>query len=161
MAQLTPQFADPDNWEVIGEKDWTKIINPDGFSTNEIGEVIFPFILEFQTLAAVVRCLAPDPPATWNFGGKCIFKTQTGITDGATSDGVVASKALYLNQVNLIFLPNYANNFTAGFFPPKWFNRVELTFWGYNGPGLPNNSTKLDYIGVQVDSIKATVENLT
>ena len=160
MAQLTPLFADPNNWELIGEKVWTKVLSTNEVSVEPIGEVVFPFVLEFQTLAATVRCLAPDPSDTWNFGGRVIFKTQTGITDGAISDGVVASRPLYLNQINLIFLPNYANNFTAGFFPPKWFNQVELTFWGYNGPGLPNNSTKLDYIGVQVDNIKATVDLL-
>jgi hypothetical protein len=158
MAVLTPNFADPNNWAVIGEKEWIKVFNTDGITLGEIGEVVFPFILEYQTLAAVVRCLAPDPPETWNYGGKAIFKTQTGITDGAISDGVVAAKSLYLNQINLISLPNWGNNFTCGFFPPKWFNRVELTFWGYTGEGLPNNATKLDYIGVQVDAIRTAVE---
>lgn len=155
MAVLTPNFADPNNWAVIGEKQWTKVFNPDGFSIAEIGEVVFPFILECQTLAATVHCIAPIPKETWNYAGKAIFKTQTGITDGATSDGVVATKTLFLNQVNLIFLPNYGNNYTCGFFPPKWFNTVELTLWGYTGEGIPSNTTKLDYIGVQADAIRA------
>jgi hypothetical protein len=159
VAVLTPNFADPNNWEIVGEKQWTRVMNSDGFTLGEIGEVIFPFVLERPTLAAAVRCIEPDPPETWNYGGRVIFKTQTGITNGAISDGVVGTKALYLNQINLIFLPNYGNNFTCGFFPPKWFGKVELTLWEYIGEGIPSNTTKLDYIGVQVDAIRAAVEN--
>jgi hypothetical protein len=151
---LKPHYAAENAWDNGLQYTWERVIAEDGLTLGEIGRALFPFLLHSTAIAILVEVLQPSSGTEkWNYGGKALFSIDIPITLGGTTDTVIAAKALYLRQLNLVTLPDLAGDFRLELIPPKWFVQVRLTAWQYQGDGIPDFESKLNLIGTGVEAL--------
>lgn len=141
-----PNYADPNNWESLSEKLWTRQIADGDIIVPPIGRVLYPYLINSAAIVVDVEVTAPENTQTWSYGGKALISINTGITVGGNTDTVVFTKSLFLHQNNLLVFPNLAGDFRLEYSPPKWFGQVTLRVWQYIGAGIPDTPGKLDAI---------------
>ncbi len=138
------QFTDSSEWSLF----WSETYNGDpviGALTRyyPIGRVGPGITLSSNIFA--VWCYNDQAEANWRFGARYFAKMRTGITvNGGTPDTVLKVGKVYLDQIEIIELPDYSTTFGIEFDVPYWHRNFQLKIWEYTGNNQNTVHRKLD-----------------
>lgn len=75
-----------------------------------------------------------DANPKWRFAGHVKQLIRTGLVVGGNQDTVSSVKKFYLNQISLIWFPNYGGTYQVQFSIPFWLRDITVQIWQYTGP---------------------------
>lgn len=149
MRQIN--FVNP-NWQSLGSQTFTPI----GGNTNwqPLGELAIPVQTEKNIVAIVVNVSNKKPD--WKFSGWFIAKSQSGLLTGSQAD-LGLRYPTFLNQANLIFLPQITTTWSLYLQPPKWFYTTTIEAWEYIGVDRSEIEIESSILKFHINELKTLI----
>lgn len=140
------------NWQSLGAQTFT----PTGGTElwQPLGELPIPVKTEKSIVAIVVNVSNKKP--NWKFSGNLIAKSQSGLYSGSNDD-LGLRYPTFLNQANLIFLPQIPVLWSLYLQPPKWFYTTTIEAWEYIGIDIDSTHQKIGLLRQAVDSLQTDI----
>ncbi|MDJ0731945.1 MAG: hypothetical protein QNJ33_18350 [Crocosphaera sp.] len=140
------QFTTESNWALF----WSETYDADPVINvlerfHPIGTVTPGLTLSASHIA--VWCFNDQAQGNWRYGARYFIKIGTGITvNGGTPDTVIKAGKIYLDQIEIIEIPQYASAFSIDIQIPYWHRNFQLKIWEYTGNDQNIVQDKLDQI---------------
>ncbi len=135
------QFTDASKWSLL----WSQSYNAEpAVRAKErfypIGKVSPGVQLSSPIFA--VYCANSDAKDNWRYGARYFVSLRTGlVVNGGVPDTVIKVGKIYLDQIEVIEIPEYSSTFSIEFDIPFWHRNFNLRIWEYTG----NNQNTIDH----------------
>ncbi len=138
------QFTNSENWDLFWSESYNAVPTPNPVERFfPIGTVAPGITLSSNVIA--IWCYNSQAEEHWRYGGRYFLKMGTGITvNGGTPNTVLKVGRIYLDQIEIIEIPNYSSTFSIEVDIPYWHRNFQLRIWEYTGNNQNTVQRKLD-----------------
>lgn len=129
-------LSNGDSWQNVYSTDISAVKVPlenGKYLMGRIAPIQVPILFSNHILAVNVETEIPED-AEWQYAGRVIQKTSTGLVIGGTQDAVMVRRyPLWLENVNLLLFERISATYSISIRVPKWFPRAIISVWEYIG----------------------------
>ncbi|MDJ0509268.1 MAG: hypothetical protein QNJ64_08455 [Crocosphaera sp.] len=138
------QFTNSANWDLFWSEERKATVR------RGVIDRFFPITpiapgIALSSNVVAIWCQNTEAPKNWRFGARYFIEIETGITVKSDSPKTVLKTGkIYLNQIEIIEIPNYSSTFSLRIDIPYWHRSFDVKIWEYVGDNRNTIQRKLD-----------------
>jgi hypothetical protein len=115
-----------------------------------------PLTLDTNIIAVLAE--SSSAQENWRYGGRLFFRLTTGLQGPSSPNTVIKASKFYLNQIEIIIIPDFASAFIVEIDIPYWHRNMDLHLWEYTGDNRNTEQAKLDTLLAQLAEHRQAIE---